>query len=99
MTFRQFGILMIRLQALWLLFYAVLDVTYLPRYFSRVRMASPYSALYTQMDLDQYLAILRIILNVAAAVALIQHAERILSWLVKDCIPKPPPGKDDQGAT
>lgn len=89
MTFRQFAILMIRLQAVWLLFYAVVDATYLPRYF---RFSSPYP-LYKQISFDVFLAILRIILHLAAAVALIQHAERVLSWLVKDCISEPPPNK------
>ena len=40
--------------------------------------------------------ILRIILHIATAVALIQHSERVLSWLVKDCVPKQPPQKDKQ---
>lgn len=92
MTFRQFAILMVRLQAVWFLFYAVLDVTYLPRYFPRPRGSSSYySSLYAQMSLDQFLAIFRIILNAAAAVALIQCAERVLSWLVKDSVLKQTP--------
>jgi hypothetical protein len=37
MTFRQFAILIVRLQAVWLLFYAVIDATYLPGYFTRAR--------------------------------------------------------------
>src|SRR6266542_2183773 len=48
MTFRQFAILMVRLQALWFLFYAVLDATYLPRYFSRARGITSFAPLYTQ---------------------------------------------------
>jgi hypothetical protein len=95
MTFRQFAILMIRLQAVWLLFYAVIDATYLPRYFS----LSSRSPLYTQISFTVFLAILRIILHVAVAVALIQHAERVLGWLVKDCIPKPPPPALEPTAT
>ena len=92
MTFRQFAILMVRLQAVWFLFYAVIDVTYLPRYFPRPRgTSSYYSPLYTQMSLDQFLAIFRIILNVAAAVALIQCAERVIRWLVKDSFVKQTP--------
>jgi hypothetical protein len=96
MTFRQFAILTVRLQAVWLLFYAVIDLTYLPRYLTRVRGTSSYSPLYTQMSLDTFLAIVRIILHVAAAVALIQYAERALSWLVKDSISKPPPDQSLQ---
>src|SRR6266478_6535209 len=55
MTFRQFAILTVRLQAVWLLFYAVIDVTYLPRYFTRVRGTSSYSPLYTQISFDSFL--------------------------------------------
>ena len=43
------------------------------------------------MNLDQFLAIFRIILNVAAAVALIQCAERVIRWLVKDSFVKQTP--------
>ena len=76
------------------LFYAVIDVTYLPRYFPRPRgTSSYYSPLYTQMSLDQFLAIFRIILNVAAAVALIQCAERVIRWLVKDSFVKQTPNQ------
>ena len=91
MTFRQFAILMVRLQAVWLLFEAVIEVTYLPRYFTRVRGALNYTPLYRELNSDLFLAILRIILHVAAALALIQFAERVLSWLVKDAIPKQTP--------
>jgi hypothetical protein len=97
MTFRQFAILMIRLQAVWLMFYALIDVTYLPRYFPRPRGASSYySHLYAQMNLDQFLAIFRIILHVAAAIALIQFAERVLAWLVKESFVKQTPNEPKQ---
>ena|SRR5882672_7365084 len=89
MTFRQFAILMIKLQAVWMLFYALVDATYLSRYFSFSSTVSSYSALSPGARLDLLMLVLRIIMHVAAAVALIQHAERVLSWLVKDSIPKP----------
>ena len=91
MTFRQFAILIVRLQAVWLLFYAAIDATYLPSYFARARGTLSYSSLYTQISPTQFFAILRIILHVALAVALIQYAERVLSWLVKDLISKSAP--------
>jgi hypothetical protein len=91
MTFKQFAILMIRLQAVWLLFYAILDTTYLPRYFFGLQRASSYSALSTEYKFEIFLAILRVIMNVAAAFLLIQHAERLLGWMVKDLISKEPP--------
>jgi hypothetical protein len=97
MTFRQFAILMVRLQAVWFLFYAVIDVTCLPRYFPKPRGASSYyTPLYAQMNLDQFLAVFRIILHVAAAIALIQFAERVLSWLMKDSFVKQTPNEPMQ---
>jgi ribosomal protein L40E len=61
MTFRQFTILFLRLQAVWLLFYAAIDVTYLPPYFIRLNEASSYSARSPQLSLGFFLALLRII--------------------------------------
>ncbi len=96
MTFRQFAILMVRLQAVWLLFYAAVDATYLSRYFNLWTTASSYAALSPAGRLDLLMLILRVIMHVAAAVALIQHAEKVLSWLVKDSIPKEPPRANEQ---
>src|ERR1041385_3332776 len=88
MSFRKFAALMIRLQALWLLFYAVVDATYLPRYFRSLHYASIHSVAATDVKIDLFLAVLRILLHVAAALSLIQHAERFLSWLIKDWVRK-----------
>jgi len=90
MTFRQFAVLMLRMQAMWLLFNAAIDATYLPTYFAKPRGLLSSSPLYTQISLGALLMILRILLNIAAAFAIIQYAERVISWLVKDLIPKPP---------
>lgn len=84
MTFRQFAVLILRIQALWFLFGAVVDSTYLPGYFRRSTEYAPTSSLYSPMKFDLFLAVLRVILHVAAALALLQNSERILSWLVKD---------------
>jgi hypothetical protein len=91
MTFRQFAILIIRLQALWLLFDAVVDSTYLPRYFRGFLSNSSFYTLSPESRFEAFLAVLRVIMHVAAAVALIQYAERVLSWLVKDSVPKQSP--------
>ena len=91
MTFRQFAVLMIRLQALWLLFYAAVDLTYLPRYLIRWFEGSSYSAVSTELKRELALAVFRIVLHIAAALAVIQHAERLLSWLVRDWVAKQPP--------
>jgi hypothetical protein len=90
MTFRQFTILFLRLQAVWLLFYAAIDVTYLPPYFARLNGASSYSASSSGARLGFFLALLRVILHVVAALAVIQYSERVVSWFARDWIPKQP---------
>ena len=91
MTFRQFGLLMIRVQSLWLFFNAVVELTYLPTYLSRRLEGSFYSMVPTDLKRDLGLAVLRIGLNVAAGLAAIQYSERLLSWLVRDWVGKQPP--------
>jgi hypothetical protein len=85
MTFRQFAALFLRLQAIWLLWYAVLDLTYIPSYIGRTYAGGLY------FSPGAFRWILRIVLHVAAAVAVIQYADRILSWLVRDWIRNQPP--------
>jgi hypothetical protein len=91
MTFRQFSVLFVRLQALWLLFYAVVELTYLPTYWSQFYGNPSYSELNPELRRNLAMAILRILLQVAAAVALVQYADRVVSWFVRDWIPKHPP--------
>jgi hypothetical protein len=91
MTFRQFAALFLRLQSIWLLWYAVLDLTYIPAYVGRSYSGGIY------LSPGAFRLILRIILHVAAAIAVIQYADRILSWLVRDWIRnQPPPDKSLQ---
>jgi hypothetical protein len=78
MTFRQFAIFIIRLQALWLLFYAAIYATYLLEY------ASPTA----HLTLYAYVVILRVALHLVLAVLCIRYADRIVSWFVKDLVPK-----------
>jgi hypothetical protein len=97
MTFRQFGILIVRLQALWLLFTAAVEAaTYLPTFFS-ISVAS-HAALSPGDRLRFFLLVLRIIAHVAVAVFLIQRAETVLSWLVKDLVSESLK-KDEKDAT
>jgi len=85
MTFRQFAALFLRLQAIWLLWYAVIDLTYIPAYVGR----SYTDGIYVSPGASRLM--LRIILHVAAAIAVIQYADRILSWLVRDWFRNQPP--------
>jgi hypothetical protein len=86
MTFRQFAVLIIRIQALWLFLDAIVEATYLVNY---LNLSSPYGSYFTlspASKLSLFLLILRIILHVAAAIAIIQKAEAVLGWLVKDSV-------------
>jgi hypothetical protein len=81
MTFRHFGILFIRIQALWLFFYAVIDATYLLEY-----LAPP-----AHFTAHAKMIVVRVGLYLAAGVFCVRYADRIVSWFVKDVIPKGPP--------
>ena len=91
MTFRDFAALFLRIQSLWLFFYALQDVTYLSRYINLSNSTSSYSGLSPSAKLELLLLLLRIIMNIAVGLAIIKYAERVLSWLVKDWISNQPP--------
>ena len=88
MTFRQFAALWLRLQAIWLLFYAATDLTHIPVYIGRSYEGGIY--INPGERLGFFLLVLRIILHVIAAVDVIQYADRVLSWLVRDWIRNQP---------
>ena len=90
MTFRQFAILMVRLQAVWLLFNIGLDSTSLLSYFNFSSPSASYFTMSSAQKFTLFLLILRIILRFALIVFLIQKAEVILSWLVKDFVQEQP---------
>jgi hypothetical protein len=87
MTFRQFAVFIIRIQAVWFLFDAVDVATYLPSYFARLHetFASP------DARRTFFLALFRVLWHIAGALVCIRYADRIVSWFVKDVIPKQPP--------
>ena len=80
MTFREFAVFFIRVQALWLLFYAVVYATYLLEYLP------PYH--FTRYA---WTILLRAILHFTLGVICIRYPDRIVSWFVKDLLPKQPP--------
>ena len=81
MTFRQFAIFLIRLQALWMLFTAAIDVTYLLEYLVPDGHFTRYS----------FYIMVRVVVHIAFAIICIRYADRIVSWFVRDIIPKTPP--------
>jgi hypothetical protein len=101
MTFRQFAILMIRLQALWIFFSSGMDLAYLPRYFVASTHVSSSGSLSIFGKTDLLILLFRILIRIAVAVLIIQKAEKILSWLVKDYVPsiQSQPKPDDTSLT
>jgi hypothetical protein len=90
MNFRQFAVLTVRLQAIWMVFDGVLSATNLQTYFSRMHdMFSEYGD-HSGMKHLFFWAIFRVFWHLAGAIICIRYADRIISWLVKDMIPKPP---------
>ena len=90
MTFRQFGVFFIRMQAIWLFFNAILDVTFLVPYLNRlsdILSGSP-GPDYGTLRNSFFLEVCRLLLNVAGGIACIQFADQIVSWLIKDMLPK-----------
>ena len=85
MTFRQFAVFIIRLQAFWLIFSGVVYATYLLDYLT------PYS----HFTYRTFLIILRVALHLGVAIGCIRYSDRIVSWFVKDIIPKTPPNKTE----
>ena len=87
-TFRQFGVFFIRMQSVWFIFYTVYNLTYLPSYFPHFNEIVSGDRRYPLFDTRAFMEVLRIAMNFAAAIACIQFADRIVSWLVKDMVPK-----------
>jgi hypothetical protein len=85
MTFRQFAVFCIRLQALWFFLYAFVYATDL----------LPYLKPYIHFTTYAYVVLLHVALHLALGIICIRHADRIVSWLVKDIIPKRPTVSDD----
>ena len=88
MTFKQFAIVIVRLQAVWLFVDAAAAATSIPRYFIRSGTIAVSSDLSPAMKLELFMLIVRMVLYVAVAMTLIQRSEKILSWLVKDFVAK-----------
>ena len=87
MTFRQFAVFLIRLQALWLLFFVFVEATYLIPFLTAREFTPAASTI-----------VLRGALYLALAVICLRYADRIVSWFVRDLIPKTPPNTPPEPA-
>ena len=90
MTFRQFAVILIRIQGLWFLFDSISFVTYLPSYWSRLHEKFLTPSEYSDVRTAFFWELFRLAYHIAAGVLCLQYADRIISWLVKDIIPKQP---------
>jgi len=95
MNFRQFAVFLIRLQAVWLLFYAIEYLTYLHSYWIALDRYKPGFPGYTDARHTFFWALFRIALHIGGAFLCIRWADRIVSWLVRDVLPKPTIVSDD----
>jgi hypothetical protein len=83
MDFHQCAVVIIRVEALWLLFNALLLATHLPPYFDVVGGSlSVVPGLEFSMSLD----VLRIVLSVAVAIVCFKYSARIVRWFFHDLI-------------
>ena len=67
-----------------------------PHGFSGLNRLPSYYAKSPELSLGFMLALLRIILHVAAALAVIQFSDRIVSWFAKDWFATSSPSNSDQ---
>ncbi|HEX7653227.1 MAG TPA: hypothetical protein VF607_06955 [Verrucomicrobiae bacterium] len=83
MTFWRFGVILIRLQAIWFFFFGLIDLTYITDYIS------PYFP-YLQLSFHGKMLLVRLALNFAFGIFCLRYAGPLLSWLVKDMVPRLP---------
>jgi hypothetical protein len=81
--FGKFTILIVRLQAVWLLIDALIEITYIPPYLERLNEVF---ANYQHLRTNFLMLILRIVLYMAAALGVLQYADRLVIWLLNDLI-------------
>jgi hypothetical protein len=91
MNFKSFAALLIRIQALWFLVFALENATYLPRYFARLANAPSHTNLAREAGFDLFWLILRMMVYVGSALGAIQYAESILGWLTRNWVAHQPP--------
>ena len=90
MTFRQFGVVIVRLAALWCFFEAALEATAFIQYMMLLYFM-PRTITFTYPLASQFAApIVRIGFCVVAGFVLFFRPERVLSWLVRGAVLRQP---------
>jgi hypothetical protein len=83
-TIKHLVVALIRLQALWMFFYAAYGVTYLPTYFRNYHHAVLYSPSYAEAKFSLMMELLRILMHIAAGILIVQYTVPLLNFLLKD---------------
>jgi hypothetical protein len=86
LTLRDAVILVIKLQALWVLFPVLIELTYLRGYFSEIFPARRFDLLPPDMRESFNFALLRIGLRLVVGLGVFVYADRLLSWLARGLI-------------
>ena len=90
MSFRQFAVLFVRLQAIWMVLDGVLSAVTLQTYFSRMHDIFSDFGNHSEAKHAFFWALFRVLWHAAGAIICIRYADRIVSWLIKNLIPKHP---------
>jgi hypothetical protein len=84
-TLRRFVVALIRIQALWMFFYAFYyGLSYLPTYFRNFHSAIPDSAYYTEAKFSLLMEFFRILIHIVAGILILQYTRPLLDYLLKD---------------
>ena len=86
LTLKDFAILIVKVQALWVLFPVLVDLTYLPGYLSAFFPARRFDFIPQEMKQTFYLAILRIVLRAMVGIGVFVNAEILLNWVARTLI-------------
>jgi hypothetical protein len=86
LTLKELALLLVKLQALWVLFPAITELTYLAGYSNTFFPSRRFDFLPFELKQTFHLALLRIALRVAAGIGVFVYAEQLLNWLAKGLI-------------
>lgn len=85
-TLRHLAVLMVRLQAIWFFFGALLQLTFLLRYLNTYIQVGYPTPFPSAMNTEMFWTIVRFLMHVAAGFALLLYAEQILNWFIRDWV-------------
>lgn len=90
LNLRQIIIIILRMLGLWLLFSAAMQATLLVPFFATLSQIDSPSPVLSRYHSEFLLAIVRLFFYVTGGLVLLIWTEKLLGWLVKDLVSKPP---------